>query len=95
MSTSYLKWILPTIAVLLGILFFTNPDQATHLKAIRETLRLRNSSTDPDTLLRITDYNNYIVFSTTSCVGITCSRGYLGRVEVTDNIRLLDGIPVK
>lgn len=95
MKKSQLKWIVPTIAVLLAVLFFTNPDQATHLKAIKDTLKLRNASADPDVLLRVSDYNNYLIFSTTSLVGVTCSRGYLGRVEVTDNIKLLDGIPVK
>ena len=95
MNKSQLKWIVQVIVVVIAVLFFTNPDQATHLKAIKDTLKLRNASADPDTLLRITDYNNYIIFSTTSLGGITYTRGYLGRIEVTDNIKLLDGIPIK
>ena len=95
MNKSQLKWIVAAIAVLFAVLFFTNPDQATHLKTIKDTLKLRNASADPDVLLRVSDYNNYLIFSTTSLVGHTCSRGYLGRVEVTDNIKLLDGIPLQ
>ena len=91
-----IKWITLTCIVIASVLFGTNPTQATHLKAIQETRRLRNPSADLENLaLRFTEHHNYYLFSTTTFGDIAFSRGYLGRVEVTDNIKILDGIPIQ
>ena len=73
------------VALILLMAFLTNPDQATHLKAIKETAALRK----PDgasgvNLMPIVHYNNYLIFSTTTIAEMTLTYGYFGRIQTTD-----------
>jgi hypothetical protein len=81
---------LPAIAVLAGILFLTNPDQATHLKAINEAIELRFPNTPYGSnytrMTGVIQYHNYGLFSTTGFVDMTFSYGFLGRVQTTNDI---------
>ena len=64
----------------------TNPDQATHLRAIKEIVALRKSAyQSADVQLLPLEYHNYILFSTTTILGggLTLARGYLGQVQTT------------
>ena len=69
-----------TVAVVVGILYFKNPDQATHLRVITETVHLRRPpnilTTSNDDMLRVVTYNNYVVFSTTGFADKTFSYGF-------------------
>jgi hypothetical protein len=91
------------IALLLVIAFFTNPDQAAHLKAIRETIALRNpespSSVITSPLMGALQYNNYFIFSTTNLNGFstttptgTMTYGYFGQVKTTNAIGIFYGV---
>ena len=91
------------IGLLLIIAFFTNPDQATHLKAIRETVALRNpeslSAVTLSPLMGALQYNNYLIFSTTNLNGFsttnvngTMTYGYFGQVKTTNAIGILYGV---
>ncbi len=78
----------------LGLLLlatFTNPDQAAHLKAIKDTASARKSVYEA-AHIAVSDsvmYKNYLVFSTTSLSGvIPLTYGYLGRVQTTQNVTL-------
>jgi len=80
------------IAMLVLLLaFFTNPDQAAHLRAIKDTAVLRRSGYEA---LRVevsalVIYNNYLIFSTTSLGGMkTLTYGYFGRVQTTNDAGL-------
>ena len=80
------------IALLVLLLaFFTNPDQAAHLEAIKDTAVLRRSGYEA---LRVevspaVMYNNYLIFSTTSFAGMkTLTYGYFGRVQTTNDVGL-------
>jgi len=78
-------------ALILLLALFTNPDQAAHLKAIKDTAALRRSGYEalhvevsPGVI-----YNNYLIFSTTSFVGTkTLTYGYFGRIQTTSDIGL-------
>jgi len=59
------------IAVAAGLVavigFFTNPGQASHLLAIKQTVELRTTDkTLPELFMPTVRYNNYGVFSTTT-----------------------------
>jgi hypothetical protein len=88
-----LKWFLVVVAGLLLLAFFTNPTQARHLKAIRETGALRQSAGAriDDLLLPTVEYHNYWLFSTTTWVDAHLTYGYFGIVQTTDNIGILYG----
>jgi hypothetical protein len=78
------------IAMLILLAFFTNPDQAAHLKAIKDTAVLRRSRYDA---LRVevspgVMYNNYLIFSTTSFATETLTYGYFGQVQTTNYVGL-------
>jgi len=89
--------ILAGVAALLLIAFFTNPSQADHVRNIRETLALRRADKSKIHIPGYLKYNNYIFFSTTSCLvwigqefpERTLSHGYFGRVETNDEIEYL------
>ena len=88
MQASHRRWFLVgcTVLALLAVLaFFTNPDQATHLKAIREIVALRYSKYEGNVTLQPVTYNNYLVFSTTTSLGgLTLTYGYFGRIQTTN-----------
>jgi hypothetical protein len=90
MKTFRLKWILAAIALFAGILFFTNPDQATHLKAVNEAVELRFPNTPYGSnyarMTGVIQYHNYGLFSTTGLGDMTFSYGFLGRVQTTNDI---------
>jgi len=77
--------------VVLLLAFFTNPNQAAHLKAIKDTAVLRRSGYEA---LRVevsplVIYNNYLIFSTTSLAGMkTLTYGYFGQVQTTNDAGL-------
>ena len=76
--------------MLIPLAFFTNPNQAAHLKAIKDTAVLRRSGYDA---LRVevspgVVYNNYLIFSTTSFGTETLTYGYLGQVQTTNYVEL-------
>jgi hypothetical protein len=92
-SHARLKWLLIAIAVVVTIMFFTNPDQTSHLKVIKEAGDLRYPNVDltggPNNFYVI-EYHNYGVFSTTGYVGyLTFSYGFLGQVRTTNDITYL------
>jgi hypothetical protein len=87
------KWLLIVVAGILLLAFFTNPDQAQHLKAIKETRMLRESRdfSVADMLLPQVEHRNYGVFSTTTFGDSNLSYGYFGTVHTTDNVGFLYG----
>jgi hypothetical protein len=73
------------VAVLI-LAFFTNPDRAAHLKAMKETVALRKSdsaSAAMKLLLPDLKYKNYFVFSTTNYGTKIFTYGYFGRIRTT------------
>ena len=80
------KWILVVVAWQSLFTFFTNPNQAQHLK----TLQARVSTSDP--LLPTVEYHNYWLFSTTTLADAHLTYGYFGRVHITDKISLCSGL---
>ena len=87
------KWILIVVVGVLLFAFFTNPNQARHLKAIRETGALKQSPgvSVTDVLLPMVEYHNYLLFSTTTWSDAHLTHGYFGVVQTTDNIGVLYG----
>jgi hypothetical protein len=86
------------IAALSLLAFFTNPNQAAHLSAIKETVALRKpdgASEINSVLMPLVHYNNYVVFSTTTPGNkdTILSYGYFGQVQTTDDIGILFGVP--
>lgn len=80
---------LPIVAAVALLAFFTNPDQAAHLRAIKDTIALRNPDSgklNPGSNLHLIQYNNYYFFSTASIGDMTVSQGYFGRVVTTNAI---------
>ncbi len=90
MNRFHLKWILPAIALLAGVLFLTNPDQAIHLRAINDAVELRFPNTpygnNYTRMTSVIQYDNYGLFSKTGYGGMTFSYGFLGRVQTTNDI---------
>ena len=80
------KWILIVVAGDLLLQFFTNPNQAQHLK----TLQAMVSTSDP--LLPTVEYHNYWLFSTTTLAEAHLTYGYFGRVHITDKISRCSGL---
>jgi hypothetical protein len=83
--------------LLLFLAFFTNPSQARHLQAIKETGALRRNPdrSIEDVMLSTVEYHNYLLFSTTDWLGNTTTYGYFGIVQTTNNIGPLYGGPPK
>ncbi len=82
------------VAVLIFLLaFFTNPDQAAHLKAITDTIALRSSNNPPLISLSVVHYNNYLIFSTTTFGDTPLTYGYFGRIQTTNGIGIFLGVP--
>jgi hypothetical protein len=77
-----LKWILPAIALLAVILFLTNPDQTTHLKAINEAVELRLPNTPYGSsytrMTGVIQYHDYGLFSTTGFADMISATVFLG-----------------
>jgi hypothetical protein len=81
--------------LLLLVAFFTNPDQAAHLRSIKETVALRQpagSSFLVDTMLPGVKYNDYVIFSTATWASKPLTYGYLGQVRTTNQIEMLWGV---
>lgn len=70
------------------IAFFTNPTQASHLMAIRETAALEKgmSTYSAKTALILARYNNYWLFSTTTFGELTLTYGYFGKIQTTNDV---------
>ena len=69
----------------------TNPDQASHLRAIKETSDLKPKQPYATTFsvadyMNNLTYNNYFVCSTTTLIGDVVSWGVFGRVYTTNRI---------
>lgn len=89
MTPSQKKW--TAAAVVLGIaivMFATNPDQAAHLRTMKETVELKphDPSMVPTAFFTATTYNNYFLFSTTTMLDHVTSWGAFGKVSTTDRI---------
>ena len=87
------KWLLIAFVAIVLLAFFTNPNQAQHLKAIKETGALRESRdfSIADMFLPQVEYHNYGVFSTTTFGDTHLTYGYFGAVQTTDNVGFLYG----
>jgi hypothetical protein len=87
MTKQQKKWAVGIAAAIIAIMFATNPDQAAHMRAIRDTAALK-----PGGLLSITDlapsisYNNYFLCSTTTIADRVVSWGAFGRVNTTNRV---------
>jgi hypothetical protein len=91
-----MMWSAVAVALAALVAFFTNPDQAAHLKAIKETVALKQPGvTITDTLLPMAEYHNYLIFSTTTWSDYTLTRGYFARVDTTNAIGIFYGVPPK
>jgi hypothetical protein len=88
------KWIVAAIVLLAVVLFATNPDQAAHLKSVKDTLDLRFPKPAPGLYSQpvtipytsIIEYHNYGICSRTTVFDATISFGILGRVQTTDDV---------
>jgi hypothetical protein len=68
-------------------MFMTNPDQATHLGAIRDTSILTSpQSPAAADYMSSMSYNNYFLFSTVTFLDRIISWGALGKVYTTNRI---------
>jgi hypothetical protein len=74
--------------LVLLLAFFTNPSQAAHLRAIRETATAGKTEYQASTIqVSGVLYNNYGIFSTTTFWGMdTLTYGYFGQVQTTNDI---------
>jgi hypothetical protein len=87
------------LALLFGIAvvaFFSNPNQATHLTAIKEVVKLRTADEAAavnKVLMPHVHYNNYFFFSSTTIRNgeTTLTWGCFGQVQTTDGIEILFG----
>ena len=88
--TKQKRLIFAAVAVLAVVLIaiFTNPNQARHLTAIKETGELRYPDKSALFINQI-EYQNYFVFSTSSCLGTTVAYGYFGIVQTTNEIGIV------
>ena len=80
------KWIIlaeGTAVVAVIVAFLTNPDQAAHFRAIKETIALRKPGSTDISWVRV-NYQNYLVFSTTGTSKMTFTYGYFGKVQTND-----------
>jgi len=88
MNTNTKKIGITAIAVFAIILFLTNPDQAMHLRAIKDTAALIDRPAADWTMFAV--YNNYFLFSTVTNKVLgdqIMSWGALGKVSTTSNIK--------
>jgi len=87
MTSQTKKWIAGAGGVVAAIMLATNPDQAKHLRAIKDTAALK-----PSQPLSVTDfmagmsYNNYFFFSTVTLADGVVSWGAFGKVYTTNRI---------
>ena len=86
--TNQHKWIAVGCAALVALAFATNPDQATHLKAIKDTAALTGSQpySAASDFTSAMSYNNYFMFSTVTLADSVVSWGAFGRVHTTSRI---------
>jgi hypothetical protein len=86
--TTQHKWIAVSCAAIVVLAFATNPDQATHLKAIRDTATLTASQpySAASDFTSAMSYNNYFLFSTVTLADSVVSWGAFGRVQTTNRI---------
>jgi hypothetical protein len=93
-NTRNKRLLITAASIITFVLFLTNPGQAAHLTAIRETLKLRyqpspTSNSMSEVWIMMSSYNNYMLFSTITFKDKIVSFGFLGRVQTTDDIRTL------
>ena len=88
MTTQQKKWAGGITAAVIVLLLATNPDQAAHMRAIRDTAALK-----PGGAFSITDlapgiirYNNYFICSTTTVIDGVVSWGAFGKVNTTNRV---------
>jgi hypothetical protein len=86
---NYWVWLIAAIAVVSIACIATNPDQAAHLQAIKDTVRLRDSDLygTSDFLYSMIQYQNHVIYSEMTLGAKTYSLGVLGKVYTTDDIR--------
>jgi hypothetical protein len=83
------------VGLILLLAFFTNPDQAAHLRAIKETAALRQPNGSAvlfETFLPAVKYNDYLFFSTATWASKPMTYGYFGQVRTTNRIEMLWGV---
>ncbi len=92
MTTQQKKWTAGVVVALLVLMLATNPDQASHLRAIKDTSDLKPRQPYAAVTISISDfmpqlsYNNYFLFSTTTLIGGVVSWGMFGKVYTTNRI---------
>ncbi len=82
------KWIAGAVGGLTLLMLATNPDQAAHLQAIKNTAALAPSSTTMTaaSMASLISYNNNLLFSTTTLFDHTVSWGAFGKVHTTNRV---------
>jgi hypothetical protein len=84
------KIILGISAAIVVLMLATNPDQASHLRAIKDTADLARAPfyTPPSVtdFLPMLKYNNYFLFSTTALSGGVVTWGAFGKVYTTNRV---------
>ncbi len=86
--TNQQKKIAAAIAAAIAIIMYaTNPDQAAHMQAIKDTAALKSGGTTSIINIASTiSYNNYLFFSTTTLFDGVVSWGAFGRVNTTNRV---------
>ena len=87
-TAQHKKWMAVGCAAIIALMLATNPDQAAHLRTIKETSAL----TSPQPYSAASDftsamsYNNYFLFSTVTLADAIVSWGAFGKVYTTNRI---------
>jgi hypothetical protein len=87
--TKQQKWIAAGCAAIAALMFATNPDQAAHLRAIKDTSALTSPHSATFAASDFTSamsYNNYFLFSTVTFLDHVVSWGAFGKVYTTNRI---------
>ncbi len=87
--TKQYKWVAAICAAVAALMLATNPDQAAHLRTIKDTAALTSSLTTPVAVTDYTgvmSYNNYFFFSTVTFLDNVVSWGAFGKVYTTNRI---------
>jgi hypothetical protein len=79
------KWIAGAGGVIAAIMLATNPDQAAHLRAIKDRAALKPSQSLPVAdFMAGMSYNNYFFFSTVTLARRVVSWGAFGKIYTTN-----------
>ncbi len=90
--TAQQKWTAGVVVAIIVLMLATNPDQASHLRAIKDTSDLKPQQPYASVTISISDfmpqlsYKNYFLFSTTTLFGGVVSWGVFGKVFTTNRI---------